>query len=225
MSHYAHTDTLAETVDIHQYILDPLATIIRLAILSYKPSGTKLWIHGNSVQYQLPGPWQFVCRYLYANTKSDIHYLYNPIVHACRIYLTPDMIEKYPDIRQLFSLAVDGLTTLLHTYSTIPIIHLVVFYYQDIIRRAMQTAEACMDPIRPDWIGHLYSAELLEQLAKKWTDKNVQVVLQLIMFLSKDARSVTNISSLETIVDTIDAELKPLFHPVGTSLSNNNTHG
>jgi hypothetical protein len=207
-----YSEALAETVDIHQFVLDPLTVILRLSILNYKPEGTKLLIQCNTIQYQLPGPWQFICRYIYANTKSDLHYLYNPIRIACQTYLTDEMRNAYPHIHELFELAIGGLNQLILTYSSNPIIHLVLFYYKEIIRRALDSGEECIH--QSDWIEHLYTPSLCASLAKKWTRENIEVVLNLVVFLKKDARSASNNVSLETIVDTIDRELKPLFHPI-----------
>jgi hypothetical protein len=207
-----YADALTESIDIHQFVLDPFTVILRLAILNYKPEGTKLLIQSNTIQYQLPGPWQFICRYIYANTKSDLHYLYNPIRIACQTYLSPEMRLAYPHIHELFELALGGLNQLILTYSTNPIIHLVLFYYKEMIHRALDEEKECVK--QSDWIEHLYTTELCETLKHKWTRENIEVVLNLIVFLKKDTRSSSNNVSLETIVDTIDRELKPLFHPV-----------
>ncbi len=43
-------------IDFHLFILDPLSVIVKLAILSNKPIGTKLFISNNVVIFQEPGP-------------------------------------------------------------------------------------------------------------------------------------------------------------------------
>ena len=66
-----------KTVDLQLYILDPLSVIIKLAILSNKPIGTKICISNNIIFLQDPGPFQAFCRYIFSTTKSDIQYIYN----------------------------------------------------------------------------------------------------------------------------------------------------
>ena len=60
-------------VDIQLYVLDPLSVIIKLAILSNKPIGTKLHIDKNIIQLQEPGPFQSFCRYIYSRATKRIY--------------------------------------------------------------------------------------------------------------------------------------------------------
>jgi len=71
-------------VNLAEYILDPLSVIVKLAILSNKPVGTKLQILSNTVYIQEPGIWQPICRYSFNTNKTDLQYLYNPIELACK---------------------------------------------------------------------------------------------------------------------------------------------
>ena len=52
-------------INIKLFILDPLSVIVKLAILSNKPIGTKLLIQNNVVYFQEPGPFQAFCRIFY----------------------------------------------------------------------------------------------------------------------------------------------------------------
>ena len=66
-------------INIKLFLLDPLSVIIKLAILSNKPIGTKLLIHNNIIYFQEPGPFQVLCRVIYKSNKTDLQYMYNPI--------------------------------------------------------------------------------------------------------------------------------------------------
>ena len=104
--------------NLHQVILDPLSVIIKLAIISNKPIGTKLRINNNIILLQEPGPFQALCRYFFKNNKTDIQYLYNPIEIACKKYLTKTVIQENPKIKDLFSCAQNGILKLIDTYKT-----------------------------------------------------------------------------------------------------------
>ena len=91
-----------KTDNIVLFILDPLSVIIKLAILSNKPIGTKLRIDNNIIYTQEPGPFQAFCRYIFKNNKTDIQYLYNPIEFACQQYLTKPCLQQNPKMKDLF---------------------------------------------------------------------------------------------------------------------------
>jgi hypothetical protein len=74
-------------INVCNFVLDPLSTIVKLAILAHKPPQTKLCIYNNVLYFQEPGPFQGVCRMFYNNQKTDLHYIYNPIQLACERYL------------------------------------------------------------------------------------------------------------------------------------------
>jgi hypothetical protein len=74
-------------VNVCNFVLDPLSTIVKLAILAHKPPHTKLCIYNNVLYFQEPGPFQGVCRMFFNNQKTDLHYIYNPIQLACERYL------------------------------------------------------------------------------------------------------------------------------------------
>ena len=80
-----------DNTNLHLYILEPLSVIIKLAIISNKPIGTKLRMYNNIIYFQEPGPFQALCRYFLKSNKTDIQYLYNPIEIACKQYLLEEI--------------------------------------------------------------------------------------------------------------------------------------
>ena len=65
--------------NLHLFILDPLSVIIKLAIISNKPIGTKLRIDNNVIYLQEPGLFQGLSRYFYKSNKTNIQYqVYRP---------------------------------------------------------------------------------------------------------------------------------------------------
>jgi hypothetical protein len=92
-------------------ILDPLTTMIKLAILGYKPVGTKLAIYNNKIYFQEPSLSQGFLRWAYGNKRYELHHLLNPIVKAVKRYEITN-----PSIRAIFQLAVVGLERLKTSY-------------------------------------------------------------------------------------------------------------
>ena len=86
------------TLNIKMYILDPLSVIIKLAIISNKPVGTKLLITNNIIYFQEPGPFQAFCRFIYKSNKTDLQFIYNPINIACSYFLSKTFL-----INEVFS--------------------------------------------------------------------------------------------------------------------------
>ena len=98
--------------DEHRQILDPLTTMIKLAILGYKPVGTKLAIDNNKIYFQEPSVTQGFLRWAYGNKRYELHHLLNPIVKAVK---RCDLSN--PAIRSIFLLAINGLERLKGSYN------------------------------------------------------------------------------------------------------------
>ena len=82
-----------DKVVLQNFILDPLSTIIKLAVLGKKEIGCKIFIKYNQVHIQENGMFQGLARYYHGVTKNDIHFLSIPIELACKIYLTIEKIK------------------------------------------------------------------------------------------------------------------------------------
>lgn len=120
-------------INIKLLILDPLSVIIKLAILSNKPIGTKLLIKNNVIYFQEPGPFQALCRVIYKSNKTDLQYMYNPINIACLQFLSKSFLEKTPRIKNLFLCAQNGLKKLIETYKACSILTISLNYYYVIL--------------------------------------------------------------------------------------------
>lgn len=94
-------------------LIDPLSVIINLAILKYKPLGTKLQIYQNTIHLDEPHLFQSITRHFNGFKKQHLKILTEPILHACRFF-----IKKQNDINIsiIFKCAIDGLNKLKHTY-------------------------------------------------------------------------------------------------------------
>jgi hypothetical protein len=190
-------------VDIQLYVLDPLSVIIKLAILSNKPIGTKLHIDKNIIQLQEPGPFQSFCRYLFKSNKTDIQYLYNPIELACQYYLTEKFITDKPKIKELFICAQTGLTNLIETYKNCSVMRICLSYYLSLISNYLEDKKN--DKLfRKDNVTAFYTPDILTKLHKIWTSDKIKIVLNITTYLLTNEHADTDVNSLETIMNGID---------------------
>jgi hypothetical protein len=93
-------------------ILDPMSTIVKLAIYNYMPPMTKLRLTRNTIKYDKPDTIvpQGVRRGLQGAKKEDLHNLHIPIVKAIQWYLTENN-------QSIFKLAIQGLEKLNIVYA------------------------------------------------------------------------------------------------------------
>ena len=165
-------------INIKLFLLDPLSVIIKLAILSNKPVGTKISIQNNVVYFQDPGPFQAFCRFIFNSNKTDLQYMYNPIHFACQHFLSKEFVTKTPRIKNLFVCAQNGLKKLIDTYSNSNIIVLSLNYYYTIISNHVD--QIYNDSIfQKDNMTSLYTKDFNEELTKKWTnEKDTREILK-----------------------------------------------
>jgi hypothetical protein len=190
-------------IDQHSFVLDPLSVIIKLAILSNKPVGTKVCINKNIIYLQIPGLFQAFCRYMYKTNKTDLQYLYNPIELACQKYLSKSAIAEHPKLKELFKCAQNGVMKLIETYKNSSIMRLCLNYYYAIITNHVD--QKYNDSIfYKDSLTSYYTKELIDALNEQWTPDKIKVILDLIAFLTNDTMAANNVKSLETIMENND---------------------
>jgi len=189
-------------INIKALILDPLSVIIKLAILSNKPVGTKLLIHNNIIYFQEPGPFQSISRMIYKSNKTDLQYIYNPINIACLHFLSKSFTDKTPRIKSLFLCAQNGLKKLIETYKSCSIITITLNYYYSLLTNHIgQTYNDSM--FVKDNLTCYYTLSINDSFNKQWTDEKIKIVLDIISFLCKNDNP-NNVKSLETIMEDID---------------------
>lgn len=200
-------------INIKTLLLDPLSVIVKLAILSNKPVGTKLLIQNNVIYFQEPGPFQSLCRMIYKSNKTDLQYIYNPINIACLHFLSKTFIEKTPRIKNLFLCAQHGLKKLIETYRSCSIINITLNYYYILLSNHIQQTYNENMFIRDNFTNY-YTSNIIDLLNKQWTDEKIKVVLDIISFLLKYSDNPNNVKSLETIMDSIDANTQVIISQI-----------
>lgn len=199
-------------INIKMFILDPLSVIVKLAILSNKPIGTKLLIQHNVIYFQEPGPFQSIARMMYKSNKTDLQYIYNPINMACLHFLSKSFVEKTPRIKNLFLCAQSGLKKLIETYKSCSIITITLNYYYSLLTNHIsQTYNDSM--FVKDNLTCYYTQLINDTFNKQWTDEKIKVVLDIITFLGKNDNP-NNVKSLETIMEDIDKHSQGIINEI-----------
>ena len=199
------------TINIKSYILDPLSVIIKLAILSNKPVGTKLLIQNNVIYFQEPGPFQSIARMFYKTNKTDLQYIFNPLNVACLNFLSKTFTDKTPRMKKLFLCAQNGLKRLIETYKSCSIITLTLNYYYALLTNHIQQIYNENMFIKDSFTCY-YTQTMCETLNKQWSDAKIKVVLDLITFLLDNVNdAASNVRSLETIINGIDENTKTII--------------
>jgi hypothetical protein len=132
--------------------------------------------------------------------------MYNPIYQACEGFLKQDT----PKYTLLFSFALEGIRRLMETYSHCSIIGLCLSYYYCIIDQYMKKTENGHLFYR-DMMSVVYTDETVKKLNDAWTEEKQKIVLEMMLFLSKDEKAEVNIRSLETIMENNDVTNHDLF--------------
>jgi hypothetical protein len=62
-----------------------------------------------------------------------------------------------------------------------------------------------------DMMSVVYTDETVLKLKEAWTEEKQKIVLEMVLFLSKDDKADVNIRSLETILENNDVSNRDLF--------------
>lgn len=200
--------------DCERQLLDPLTTMIKLAILAYKPSRTKIAIANNRITFQDPDYLQGIWRWTYGNTKFEVHHLLNPIIKAVKRY---DISN--PHIKNIFQLAVLGLDKLKSTYNnnSSVVCHSLDLYMtiiNNVLQKEKKNAKA---DSKTDTIFNSLQEdqEILNHLSifqNLWSDDEIGLISDMLNQCKTDDTAVTTyLLSINNILDMKDARAKELL--------------
>lgn len=198
-----------ELKQFNNSLLDPLSVIIKLAIISNKPVGTKLLIKENVIHIQEPGLFQGFARYISKTNRNDLQHLYNPIQFACQMFLNKEQRKKNPKMIDLFICAKKGILKLIETYNGNATIRLCLNYYYVLIDNYVK--ERYTKLFRKDETTKLYTDLLISNLNELWSHEKIKIVLDMIQFLSDDKMANDNVKSLDVFIQNMDKHTQPII--------------
>ena len=120
-----------KTKENDKIILDPVSTMFRLAILSFKKNGTKLRIKNNRIHFQEPSALRGFFRWSYGDSKNYLGHLYEPICVYLHHYNEDNNIKHY---QQLENFVIEGLKKLQNTYINYNVINHSLQHYIKLIK-------------------------------------------------------------------------------------------
>ena len=153
----------------HNVIIDPFSCLVKLSLLRFLDSGTKISINQNRLYFNPPTYVQGIVRFIYGDNREHLHNLYLPIQKCVEWYWD----EENTDIIYIFNNAVVGLKMLKHAYSEYATIQHTIDYYIIILMQKNATLIAKMGISSLD-IDKLTS-ELLDEATHINTTMNINI--------------------------------------------------
>ena len=175
--------------------LEPLTTLIKLAILNYKKEGTKISIYNNSLYLQEPSYYQGLVRYYYSDSRCDLLKLELPIQQGLDWFSKNGSNKE--DIDYLLKKSILGLLKLSRSYQEDSTI------YKDILGLSQIIQSFVYEEL-------LTSNTMIDNINKVWKDRNEfgcikNIFLDIDKFLKEN--KVTNLNEMYT---NININLHPI---------------
>lgn len=95
-----------------EILLDPLACVLRLGMLSFQPVGTKISLHNNRIVLIQPNNLQGLIRWANGDQKTDLHNIKEPLIKYIQWYNDQTFFEY------ICTKAIHGLKQLQETYNS-----------------------------------------------------------------------------------------------------------
>ena len=185
-------------------ILDPLTTVIRLSILSFKQVGTKISINLNKIEYQEPNILQGTFRWSKGDKRSDLHNLCNPL-KICRNKYNPENDERLSNI---YSKAIKGLLNLQSLYdeNSDSTSHALSHYIN-----ILNGYEFKIDKEQ---------LEIYNKFSKVWTDNDIDIINDILIEIEskceKNEDFTSYLNSIDAILNGKDLEIKKVLNTTFT---------
>jgi hypothetical protein len=185
-------------------ILDPLTTVIRLSILSFKQIGTKISINLNKIEYQEPNILQGTFRWSNGDKRSDLHNLCNPL-KICRTKYNPENDER---ISNIYSKAIIGLKQLQSLYDE----------NSDSTSHALSHYINILNGF--DFQIDNEQLEIYNKFSKVWTDNDIDIINDILIEIENKCKKNEDFScylnSIDAILNGKDDEIKKVLNTTFT---------
>jgi hypothetical protein len=185
-------DNLFKVNNDKNFIIDPLTCMIRLAMLSFKESGTKISIIDNKIAFNDPHILQGPLRWSQGDNRDDLHNLYRPIVKALEWY---DMKEE--NIKIIFDLSINGIEKLKGAYiDNSSITHSLELYRKEILDLKNNVSKTTIDNNENVVINKIYM-----DLKQLWNKNEINIVTNLF----NEIRNTSDINSIKSLMNALDS--------------------
>jgi len=198
--------------EVKNSVLDPLTCIVRCAILSFKPVGTKLSINNNRISFVDPNFLQGTIRWTYGDKREDLHNIYNPIVKSTQWYKADN-----PHILNIFKLSKKGLEKLKQSYEENSIITHSLSLYINIMDMFINSNKECLKDLskNSDEDNKIY-----KELRDLWSGPQISIVDNILKQMETDAvNRIEWFQALDTILKSKEKNVYEIIKKNTTTLS------
>lgn len=198
-------------------IIEPLTCLIRLAILEFKPLGTKISIHDNKINYNDPCILQGALRWSNGDNREDIHNIFYPIEKACSWFSNDD-----EQIKNIFQYSIKGLEKLKKSYTkNSTISHSISYYKTYMIDNFIKKQDKKEDSDNE-------KNTIFIKLKQLWNDREILIVNSILLELNDNKKKQNNydyklkqdslINALESILERKEETVKEILFETTTTL-------
>ena len=197
-------DNIFNTKNDKNYIIDPLTCIIRLSMLYFKETGTKISINDNKIKFNEPHMLQGTIRWSNGDNRDDLHNLYRPIIKSLDWY-----DYSKPEMKHLFELAYKGLDKLKQAYkNNSSITHSLELYSSNIKDKLDQKYEQNENNTDNIVINKIYM-----DLKELWNDNEIEIINNLFKEIENSDKNEQKslMSALDSIINIKEEKVKNII--------------
>ena len=199
--------------EVKNYVLDPLTCIIRCAILSFKPVGTKLSINNNRISFVDPNFLQGTIRWTYGDKREDLHNIYNPIVKSTQWYKVDN-----PHILNIFKLSKKGLEKLKQSYEENSIITHSLSLYINIMDMFISNNNECLRDLSKS--NEEGDNKIYKELRELWSESQISIVDNILNQMENDpVNRIEWFQALDIILKSKEKNVYEIIKKNTTTLS------
>ena len=189
--HYLYNTIMSmKSKDKVDMVLEPLQSMIQLALLSICPIGTKLHIQENILYLQTPAITQPLTRWYHSDKKDDLYFLYGVIKRYIKWY-NPISNKKSPISVNLYQLitamSMEGLNVLFKTYSSCDsntVIH-VIQMYRNLLE--FNNDKILMDDLLIDEKQKINIDEVFEKIVDIYDETILKVIFNTLSLIKQES--------------------------------------
>ena len=201
--HILHTILKITNNKDKNVILDPLSTLIKLSLLKFSPTNTKISIGNNIVTILDPGVLQGPYRFINGDGREDLHNLYIPIIKSLEWFI------KIDNINILYDFAKDGLINLKSSYPENSIIcHTLDLYIYHLTTKTTKhfTNKDITQNIEQN--SQHNSNEIHDFLKKLWNIREIHIIIELLLEYNKNQNEKHLLKSILELTNAKELKLK-----------------
>lgn len=176
--------------NMDKQILDPLTTVIKLALLYFYDNGTKLLIHDNSITLQEPDILQGAIRFRYGNSSKTLHNLKEPIINCMKWF----PYSRYEYLKNIYAFAIKGLEKLKNNYDGV-ICDSIDNYINLIKNNLIQMEDKLNSSMLEETV--ILQDKLQSDIKKIWNIEEIKLINNFFVILQQrfDTKNIKNIEN------------------------------